>query len=131
MGNVLVPISYGELIDKITILEIKSQKISDAAKVKNVRHELNELLSVWSAVEESSVGINDLRHELKMVNETLWDIEDDIRKKDQRGEFDSEFIELARSVYFHNDTRAEHKRAINLRLGSELMEEKSYVDYKA
>ena len=130
MGNVLVPISFGELIDKITILEIKSQKISDAAKVKNVRHELNELLNVWSAVEESSVDINDLRHELKMVNETLWDIEDDIRKKDQRGEFDSQFIALARSVYFHNDTRAEHKRAINLRLGSELMEEKSYVDYK-
>ena len=130
MGNVLVPISYGELIDKITILEIKSQKITDAAKVKNVRHELNELLRVWSALEKSNVGIDDLRHELKTVNETLWDIEDDIRKKDLRGEFDSEFIELARSVYLHNDARAEHKRAINLRLGSELMEEKSYVKYQ-
>ena len=81
-------------------------------------------------MEESSVEINDLRHELKTVNETLWDIEDDIRKKDLRGEFDSEFIELARSVYIQNDTRAEHKRAINLRLGSELMEEKSYVNYQ-
>ncbi len=130
MGRVSIPISYGELIDKITILEIKSQKITDAEKVKNVRHELDELLRVWAALEESSVEINDLRHELKTVNETLWDIEDDIRKKDLRGEFDSEFIELARSVYIQNDTRAEHKRAINLRLGSELMEEKSYVNYQ-
>ncbi len=130
MGNVSVPISFGELIDKITILEIKSQKITDAAKVKNVRHELDELKRVWASLEESSVEINDLRQELKKVNETLWDIEDDIRKKDLRGEFDSEFIELARSVYFQNDTRAEHKRAINLRLGSELMEEKSYVNYQ-
>ncbi len=130
MGNVSIPISYGELIDKITILEIKSQKITDPEKVKNVRHELNELLRVWSAQEESNVGIDDLRQELKTVNETLWDIEDDIRKKDLRGEFDSEFIELARSVYIQNDTRAEHKRAINLRLGSELMEEKSYVNYQ-
>lgn len=130
MGRVSIPISYGELIDKITILEIKSQKITDAKKVKNVRHELDELLRVWAALEESSVEINDLRHELKTVNETLWDIEDDIRKKDLRGEFDSEFIELARSVYIQNDTRAEHKRAINLRLGSELMEEKSYVNYQ-
>ena len=130
MGNVSVPISFGELIDKITILEIKSQKITDAAKVKNVRHELDELKRVWASLEESSVEINDLRQELKKVNETLWDIEDDIRKKDLRGEFDSEFIELARSVYIQNDTRAEHKRAINLRLGSELMEEKSYVNYQ-
>ena len=130
MGNVSVPISSGELIDKITILEIKSQKITDAAKVKNVRHELDELQRVWASLEESSVEINDLRQELKKVNETLWDIEDDIRKKDLRGEFDSEFIELARSVYIQNDTRAEHKRAINLRLGSELMEEKSYVNYQ-
>ena len=130
MGSVSIPISYGELIDKITILEIKSQKITDAEKVKNVRHELDELLRVWSPLEESSVAIDDLRQELKTVNETLWDIEDDIRKKDLRGEFDSEFIELARSVYIQNDTRAEHKRAINLRLGSELMEEKSYVNYQ-
>ena len=130
MGNVSVPISFGELIDKITILEIKSQKITDEAKVKNVRHELDELKRVWASLEESSVEINDLRQELKKVNETLWDIEDDIRKKDLRGEFDSEFIKLARSVYFQNDIRAEHKRAINLRLGSELMEEKSYVNYQ-
>jgi len=130
MGSVSIPISYGELIDKITILEIKSQKITDAEKVKNVRHELDELLRVWTPLEESSVAIDDLRQELKTVNETLWDIEDDIRKKDLRGEFDSEFIELARSVYIQNDTRAEHKRAINLRLGSELMEEKSYVNYQ-
>ena len=130
MGRVSIPISYGELIDKITILEIKSQKITDAEKVKNVRHELDELLRVWTPLEESSVAIDDLRQELKTVNETLWDIEDDIRKKDLRGEFDSEFIELARSVYIQNDTRAEHKRAINLRLGSELMEEKSYVNYQ-
>ena len=131
MGSVSIPISYGELIDKITILEIKSQKITDAEKVKNVRHELDELLRVWSPLEESSVAIDDLRQALKTVNETLWDIEDDIRKKDLRGEFDSEFIELARSVYIQNDTRDEHKRAINLRLGSDLMEEKSYVNYQA
>lgn len=131
MDHVLIPISCGELIDKITILEIKMVKITDAEKAKNVNYELNELNAVWMPLEKSNVCISDLRHELKTINESLWEIEDEIRKKDLQGEFDSEYIELARSVYINNDTRAEHKRAINLRLGSNLIEEKFYVDYKA
>lgn len=131
MDHVLIPISCGELIDKITILEIKTQKITDAEKVKNVHYELNELNAVWEALEKSNVDISDLRQELKTVNQSLWDIEDDIRKKDLQGEFDSEYIKLARAVYINNDSRAEHKRAINVRLGSKLIEEKFYVDYQA
>ncbi len=130
MENVLVPVSCGELIDKITILEIKMQKITDAEKKKNVSYELTELNAVWQPLEESNVDISDLRHELKTVNELLWDIEDDIRKKDLSGEFDSDYIALARSVYIRNDDRAAHKRAINVRLGSKLVEEKFYVDYQ-
>lgn len=130
MENVLVPVSCGELIDKITILEIKMQKITDAEKKINVSYELTELNAVWQPLEESNVDISDLRHELKTVNELLWDIEDDIRKKDLSGEFDSEYIALARSVYIRNDDRAAHKRAINVRLGSKLIEEKFYVDYQ-
>lgn len=130
MENVLVPVSCGELIDKITILEIKMQKITDAEKKKNVSYELTELNAVWQPLEEANVDISDLRHELKTVNELLWDIEDDIRKKDLSGEFDSDYIALARSVYIKNDDRAAHKRAINVRLGSKLIEEKFYVDYQ-
>lgn len=131
MEHIMIPISCGELIDKITILEIKSQKITDSDKLKNVHQELDELNRAWLALEPSNVDINDLRQQLRAVNESLWNIEDDIRKKDLRGEFDNEYIELARSVYFKNDARAEHKRAINLRLGSKLIEEKCYVDYQA
>ncbi|MCK5722421.1 MAG: hypothetical protein KAI84_07760 [Gammaproteobacteria bacterium] len=124
-----VELSYGEMLDKITILQIKSERISDAAKVANVNKELGLLNNLWQADEKSSVDISNEFTALKEINEKIWDIEDDIRDKERAKEFDEKFIELARSVYFSNDKRAEIKREINMKLGSELIEEKSYSDY--
>jgi hypothetical protein len=126
----LVPISFGELIDKITILEIKSERMKDPIALDNVRRELSELHGIWSEVVESGIDISDLRARLKKVNEALWDIEDRIRVKESLAEFDGEFIELARSVYLRNDERSRYKRKINTLLGSDLVEEKSYADYR-
>lgn len=131
MSLIHVPVSHGELIDKITILEIKSERIADADKVANVRRELDLLKTTWSQGEASKVDIAGERARLKAVNEALWDIEDRIRLKEKAQAFDAEFIELARSVYFRNDERAAVKREINLKLGSQLVEEKSYQDYRA
>jgi hypothetical protein len=131
MSLIQVPVSYGELIDKITILEIKSKQISDAAKLANVRTELDLLNTTWAAHPASRTDISDERARLLAVNEALWDIEDRIRLKEKAQAFDNEFIELARSVYFQNDDRAAVKREINLKLGSQLVEEKSYQDYRA
>ena len=131
MSELSTPISIGELIDKITILEIKSVHIHDAAKLANVRTELDLLNATWSAHPASRTDISAERAQLKAVNEALWDIEDRIRLKEKAQVFDGEFIELARSVYFRNDERAAFKRAINLKLGSKLVEEKSYQDYGA
>jgi Family of unknown function (DUF6165) len=131
MSLIQVPVSYGELIDKITILEIKSHQISDPAKLANVRTELDLLNTTWSAHPASHTDIADERARLLAVNEALWDIEDRIRLKEKAQAFDAEFIELARSVYFRNDERAAVKREINLKLGSQLVEEKSYQDYRA
>ena len=130
MSQISVPISYGELIDKITILEIKSERIGDAAKLANVRIELDLLAETWSANPASGSDIGVERNALKRVNEALWDIEDRIRLKEKAKAFDAEFIELARSVYIRNDERARVKRAINEKLGSTLVEEKSYQDYR-
>jgi hypothetical protein len=129
MSRIAVPVSFGELIDKITILEIKAGRIADAAKRANVRNELDLLNGTWAASEASRTDIGDERARLKQVNEALWDIEDRIRLKEKAQAFDAEFIELARSVYIRNDERAAIKRAINERLGSPLVEEKSYQDY--
>jgi DNA-binding GntR family transcriptional regulator len=131
MSELLTPISIGELIDKITILEIKSVHIDDAAKLVNVRKELDLLNATWAAHAASKVDIAAERAQLKAVNEALWDIEDHIRLKEKAQAFDAEFIELARSVYFRNDVRAKVKREINVKLGSTLIEEKSYQDYSA
>jgi hypothetical protein len=131
MSEISVPVSFGELIDKITILEIKAERIRDDAKVANVRAELDLLNTTWNRHPAALVDIADARARLKGVNEVLWDIEDRIRLKEQAQAFDAEFIELARSVYFRNDERAAVKREINLRLGSTLVEEKSYQDYRA
>jgi Family of unknown function (DUF6165) len=130
MAELLVPISPGELIDKITILEIKSQRMTDAAKLHNVRTELSLLTETWKA---SAYSATDIRAEwagLRDVNGKLWDIEDRIRDQERDGRFDADFIELARAVYVTNDERAAIKKRINLRLGSTLVEEKSYADYK-
>jgi hypothetical protein len=131
MSLIQTPVSYGELIDKITILEIKSQRIGDPAKLANVRTELDLLNATWAAHPASKVDIADERVRLLAVNEALWDIEDAIRLKEKAQAFDAEFIELARSVYFRNDERAAVKREINVKLGSQLVEEKSYQDYRA
>ncbi len=131
MSLISVPVSLGELLDKAAILEIKSERMSDPAKLANVRRELDALNDTWSKSAESRIDIADLLAALKAVNERLWVIEDDIRIKESKQEFDAEFIALARSVYFENDERARLKRDINLKLGSALVEEKSYQDYRA
>jgi transcriptional regulator of nitric oxide reductase len=129
MKNVHVPVSPGEVLDKITILEIKSERMSDPEKVANVKVELALLQETWAnSVSEDSV-INDLHAQLKEINEALWEIEDDIRDKERAREFDERFIELARNVYFTNDRRSKIKKDLNLHLGSEIVEEKSYQDY--
>ncbi|HEV2538114.1 MAG TPA: DUF6165 family protein [Frateuria sp.] len=131
MSLIQVPVSYGELIDKITILEIKSRQISDPAKLANVRNELDLLNATWANDAASQTDIGGERARLLAVNEALWDIEDRIRLKEKAQAFDGEFVELARSVYFRNDERAAVKREINLKLGSQLVEEKSYQDYRS
>lgn len=127
--DIKVPISPGELIDKITILQIKSERMTDAAKVANVRVELALLEETWRA-SGNTLDISAQWAALKGINEKLWVIEDDIRDKERAGAFDREFIELARAVYVTNDERARVKREINTRLGSRIVEEKSYKDYK-
>ena len=127
--TIKVELSYGEMLDKITILQIKSERISDAGKVANVNKELNLLNSLWQADEKSGIDISEDFSKLKKINEALWDIEDDIRDKERAKEFDDRFIELARAVYVTNDQRADIKRVINVKLGSDLVEEKSYADY--
>jgi uncharacterized protein YukE len=129
MENIHVPVSPGEVLDKITILEIKSERMSDPEKVANVQVELGLLQETWAgSVDEDSV-IKDLHSQLKEINEALWEIEDDIRDKERAKEFDERFIELARSVYFTNDRRSQVKKDLNLHLGSVIIEEKSYQDY--
>lgn len=131
MSEISVPVSFGELLDKIAILQIKSERMKDEAKLANVRNELNALDETWAAHPASVQDIAELRAALKAVNERLWMIEDDIRLKEKAQAFDAEFIKLARSVYFENDERAKIKKDINLALGSAYVEEKSYEDYRA
>ena len=129
MKEILVPISPGELLDKITILEIKSERIDDGEKVANVRHELRLLSEVWSDSVSEDATISDLHRQLKSINEELWVIEDDIRDEERHGRFGERFIELARAVYVTNDKRARAKKDVNVHLGSAIVEEKSYKDY--
>lgn len=131
MSEILVPVSFGELLDKIAILQIKSERIRDEAKLVNVRNELSALEQTWMGHPAAGHNIAELRKALKAVNERLWVIEDDIRVKEKQQAFDDEFIRLARSVYVENDERARIKKDINLALGSTYVEEKSYEDYKA
>ena len=131
MSEIHVPVSFGELLDKIAILQIKSERMSDPAKLANVRKELEALDATWSAHPASHQDITTLRAALKAVNERLWVIEDDIRLKEKAQAFDPEFVRLARAVYFENDERARVKKEINLALGSAYVEEKSYEDYRS
>lgn len=130
MNDVLVPVSPGELLDKITILRLKAERIGDAAKLANVRRELTLLEQTWgNAVPDPSVVAGE-EAELSKVNASLWDIEDRIREHEGQRRFDASFIELARSVYICNDERAAVKRRINLKLNSSIVEEKSYQPYR-
>jgi len=128
--NLMTPVSPGELLDKLSILEIKSERIDDEEKLANIRHERELLEAVWQAANLETDGIGSLRADLKRVNESLWDIEDDIRLCENAGDFGAQFIELARAVYITNDERAAVKKKINLALGSAIVEEKSYQDYR-
>ena len=130
MKEVLVPLSPAELLDKITILRIKVARIQDAAKLANVKLELSLLERTWK---DSGAAAHDValdERALENVNERLWDIEDRIRDKEAHQTFDREFIDLARAVYICNDERAAIKKRINLLLGSRLVEEKSYKQYR-
>jgi len=129
MKDILVPISPGELLDKITILRIKVARMVDAAKLANVRLELELLEKTWKDSGCAAVDVVRDEHALQQVNERLWDVEDLIRDKEAKQTFDREFIELARAVYVTNDERAAIKKRINVQLGSRLVEEKSYKPY--
>ena len=124
-----VPVSVGEVLDKITILQIKLAHIADAEKRSNIQNELDALLPLVAGDGFTTDEMQGLMAELKSVNEALWDIEDDIREKEAAKSFDAEFIKLARAVYVTNDKRAEIKKQINLVTGSALIEEKSYESY--
>ena len=130
MKDILVPVSPGELVDKITILRIKAERITDAAKLHNVRVELEALEATWRQCGAPVESVAADEAALQKVNEALWDIEDRIRDKERDRLFDAEFIELARAVYVTNDERAALKKRINLALGSRLVEEKSYAQYR-
>ncbi len=129
MNELLVSVSPSELLDKMTILEIKSERIDDSKKVVNVRHELELLSKIWSNSVKEDKAIANLRQQLKTINEKLWEIEDDIRNEERQNRFGKRFIELARAIYVTNDKRAQIKKDVNLYLDSEIVEEKSYKDY--
>ena len=124
-----VPISPGELVDKITILEIKKEFIKNNNKLKNINHEYDLLMQIYTTQISETEGISELKNKLKEINLELWKIEDDIRDCEREKSFSDTFIELARSVYFTNDRRSKVKLEINLLLNSNLVEEKSYKDY--
>jgi hypothetical protein len=124
-----IPASAGEVIDKLTILEIKLARIADAAKRENVAREHAALSAAWRDAVPDEAPIAGLIAELRQVNEALWDIEDEIREQERQSDFGATFVRLARAVYRTNDRRAELKREINAQLGSTLVEEKSYAAY--
>ena len=128
-AEIKVPISPGELIDKLTILEIKAVNISDATKLANVNIELELLQETWRSSAFANANIDAEWKLLREINKKLWDIEDLIRDKEREKKFDQEFIELARAVYVTNDERAAVKKTINTKLGSKIVEEKSYAKY--
>ena len=130
-GSLLIEVGAGEVIDKITILKIKAERMTDPAKLKNVNHELSVLSAACAQNLAATPELARLETELQAVNEALWVIEDDIRLKERAQAFDDGFVQLARSVYIENDERARIKKAINMQLGSTYVEEKSYQDYRA
>ena len=129
MSDILIPISPGELLDKLTILQIKSENITDAAKLANVDVEHTALQAIADTQIPKTQELQSLSAALRDVNKRLWAIEDDIRACERENNFGEQFIRLARAVYATNDKRAELKKQINLAMGSKLVEEKSYTDY--
>ena len=129
MKDILVPISPGEMLDKITILRIKAARMRDPDKVANVKHELGLLEKTWRDCGAAAVDLGTAEAELTRINEKLWVIEDEIRDEERAKRFAEKFIELARAVYFVNDERAAIKKRINTLLGSNIVEEKSYQQY--
>jgi len=129
MKDILVPLSPGELLDKITILRIKAARMTDATKVQNVRLELSLLENTWRDSGCADFDVAADERALQSVNEKLWVVEDRLREKEAARAFDTEFIELARTVYIANDERAAIKKRVNLQLGSRIVEEKSYKPY--
>ena len=124
-----IAVSWGELIDKITILEIKERRLTSPAAVANVKKELAALMRAFALLDPAPAGLDGLKQELKAMNEALWDIENRTRAKEAAKTFDQEFIALTRSVYQNNDKRAGIKRRINELLNSGLIEEKQYTAY--
>jgi len=124
-----IPISWGELFDKITILQIKLENLQTKTALKNVKLEHDQLCKIYDSNFLEHENAKRLMHDLKKINQKLWDIEDKIRDKEKNKIFDEDFIELARKVYFTNDERSRIKRNINEIFGSELIEEKSYTNY--
>ena len=129
MNSPKIPISWGELLDKITILQIKLENITSKNALKNIEQELKKLQSILTQYCPKTMETSQLESELREINQQLWDIEDQIRDKERNNSFDNEFIQLARSVYITNDERSRIKRKINDMFGSELVEEKSYAKY--
>ena len=129
MLTLLIPISLGELFDKITILQIKLENLQDKNALKNVKIEYDQLCIIYDKNFLEDANAKNLMTDLKQINQKLWNIEDEIRDKERNKIFDLKFIELARSVYIINDERSRIKRNINETFGSELIEEKSYADY--
>lgn len=129
--EIQVPISPGELLDKITILQIKSERIDDPAKLANVNTEVTLLMTVWRNSVDVDAVISELGRELKRINEQLWQIEDDIRNEEHNKRFSERFKALARSVYVVNDKRADIKKRVNIHLNSTIVEEKSYTNYNS
>ena len=129
MNTPLIPISWGELFDKITILQIKLENLKEKNALKNVKLEHDQLFSIFKQFFLENTIANELINDLKLINQKLWNIEDLIRDKERNKIFDEKFIELARKVYFTNDERSRIKRNINETFGSEIVEEKSYADY--
>lgn len=127
---IMIEVGAGELIDKITILTIKSERMSDEAKLKNVRYELDVLSAARDANLKDTSELKKLTQALKEVNEALWDIEDDIRACEREKDFSDKFIQLARAVYITNDKRAAIKKDINLATGAQIIEEKSYTEFE-
>ena len=128
--NISIEISIGEFFDRLTILQIKQDKIADLTKLENVKKELDYLNAKLASANISEDKIAEELGGLRRVNEALWGIEDAIRIKEAQGTFDQEFIDLARSVYVNNDERSDLKRTINKKLGSSFVEEKSYASYE-